>query len=242
MITLTEAEENDKLLPTRDNILKGINWLVEGAQAGDQLFFYYSGHGSCVPDKSGDEDDGFDETIVPVDYKFGTGEEGQIIDDDLHILLVKSLKKGVQLTALFDSAQSATILDLPFIYRPNSKVSESGISLFQIGKKILDQAINVVSSGPATQGIPISSEADVFCISGSEDSDRSMTKLKLDGKQKTGAVSSSYIAVVKQSPTNLSVSDLINRMNQWCVSNKVKERPILSTAHPIDLNSKYLIC
>ena len=31
--------------PTRQNILNAVDWLVEGAQSGDSLFFHYSGHG-----------------------------------------------------------------------------------------------------------------------------------------------------------------------------------------------------
>ncbi|KAE9446983.1 hypothetical protein C3L33_21141, partial [Rhododendron williamsianum] len=43
-------------------------WLMEGCQSGDSLVFFYSGHGSQVPDFDGDEADGFDESLCPVDY------------------------------------------------------------------------------------------------------------------------------------------------------------------------------
>ena len=46
-----------------------------------RFFFHYSGHGGSVQDVSGDEDDGFDETIYPVDFENYEGESGQIIDD-----------------------------------------------------------------------------------------------------------------------------------------------------------------
>ena len=51
-----------------------MNWLVRGAQPNDSLFFHYSGHGSQQQDHDGDEVDGTDETICPVDYK----DAGQI--------------------------------------------------------------------------------------------------------------------------------------------------------------------
>ena len=38
--------------PTRKNILNAVDWLVEGAQSGDSLFFHYSGHGSDRPKKA----------------------------------------------------------------------------------------------------------------------------------------------------------------------------------------------
>lgn len=54
-------------LPTRRNMLDGMRKLVRGAQAGDSLFFHFSGHGGQMVDRSGDEDDGYDETLVPMD-------------------------------------------------------------------------------------------------------------------------------------------------------------------------------
>ncbi len=40
---------------------------------------HYSGHGGSAKDKTGDEDDGKDETMIPVDYK----TSGQIKDDEI---------------------------------------------------------------------------------------------------------------------------------------------------------------
>jgi hypothetical protein len=80
-------------MPTRANILRGMRWLVENARPGDRFFLHYSGHGGFVEDYSefssayrdscvytelgGDEVDGKDETILPVDHE----KEGQIVDD-----------------------------------------------------------------------------------------------------------------------------------------------------------------
>lgn len=54
-------------------------WLVHGAKAGDSLFMHYSGHGGSVKDHAGDEEDGKDETMIPVDY----ATKGQIKDDEI---------------------------------------------------------------------------------------------------------------------------------------------------------------
>ncbi|KAJ3252163.1 Ca(2+)-dependent cysteine protease, partial [Borealophlyctis nickersoniae] len=63
--------------PTHANILEAMQWLVKDAQPDDSLFFHFSGHGGYLEDDDGDEDDGWDETICPVDYD----TEGQIRDD-----------------------------------------------------------------------------------------------------------------------------------------------------------------
>ncbi|PBK95133.1 hypothetical protein ARMGADRAFT_787474 [Armillaria gallica] len=94
--------------PTRSNILDALSQLFEGAQANDSLFLHYSGHGSQIPDTNGDEVDGRDESIESCDSLV-------IIDDDIHEML-RSLPSGCQLTALFDSCHSGTILDLPYTY------------------------------------------------------------------------------------------------------------------------------
>jgi hypothetical protein len=49
------------------------------------------GHGSRLKDQDGDEDDGYDETLVPVDFQ----RAGQIRDDDVLKYLVKPLRAGV---------------------------------------------------------------------------------------------------------------------------------------------------
>ena len=56
-------------LPTKANIIKELKWLVSKLEKDSSLFFHYSGHGSYMRDKSGDERDRRDETICPLDYK-----------------------------------------------------------------------------------------------------------------------------------------------------------------------------
>jgi hypothetical protein len=96
-------------LPTKENILHSIERLVTGAKAGDMLYFSFSGHGTQVPDHSGEEADGLDEAIVPGDF----AEIGRVItDDELAAYLVAPLTEGVLLTCIFDCCHSGTILDL----------------------------------------------------------------------------------------------------------------------------------
>jgi len=67
MLCLTDDNPSDPQ-PSRANMLKAFRWLVEGASAGDVLFFHFSGHGGQQVDTHGDEEDGMDETICPVDF------------------------------------------------------------------------------------------------------------------------------------------------------------------------------
>eukprot|EP01068_Selenidium_serpulae_P013605 Selendium_serpulae@DN5986_c1_g2_i4.p1 len=106
-------------LPTKENILLAIGWLMHGVAKGDSLYFHYSGHGVRVPDTSNDEDDGMDEAIVPLDYQ----KHGVIVDDLLHHLLIDGIPKGARLTAVMDCCHSGSGLDLPLIYTADSAKS-----------------------------------------------------------------------------------------------------------------------
>lgn len=87
-------------------------------------FFLYLliGHGGRVRDTSGDEDDGYDETLIPVDFM----QAGQIVDDDLFDKLIKPLPANCQMTSLMDCCHSGTVLDLPYRFTADGDV-EAGM-------------------------------------------------------------------------------------------------------------------
>ncbi|KAJ2434305.1 Ca(2+)-dependent cysteine protease, partial [Coemansia sp. RSA 2424] len=88
MVILTDDQrDNPRRMPTHDNILKAMKWLVTDARMNDSFFFHYSGHGSTVVSKTDDEIDGNDETICPVDFE----SKGQIIDDTMNAIMVRPL-------------------------------------------------------------------------------------------------------------------------------------------------------
>jgi hypothetical protein len=81
-----------------------LEWLVDGARPGDVLVFHYSGHGSQVRDRHGDElDDGLDEIICPYDLDW----DNPFTDDDLGAL-VSAVEPGVSLTVVLDCCHSGT--------------------------------------------------------------------------------------------------------------------------------------
>lgn len=82
--------------PTRKNIMDAFERITQYSKAGDTVFVHYSGHGGRVADRDGDETDGYDETLIPVDFK----SAGHILDDDLFNLLVKKMPKDVHVTVL----------------------------------------------------------------------------------------------------------------------------------------------
>lgn len=104
-LTETLASPNH---PNKQTIMDAINWLLLNQADGDNLLFYYSGHGSNIPDLNKDEKDMIDEVIVPLDFE----KAGFITDDWLKTNLVNNVKNNVTLYSFFDSCNSGTVLDL----------------------------------------------------------------------------------------------------------------------------------
>ncbi|XP_052150617.1 metacaspase-1-like [Oryza glaberrima] len=115
ILVLTEelGDGDPSRSPTRANLLAAMRWLVEGCDAGDSLVFHFSGHGVQKLDVNGDEVDGYNEALCPVDFE----RSGKILDDEINETIVRPLVAGAKLHAIVDTCHSGTILDLPFLCR-----------------------------------------------------------------------------------------------------------------------------
>lgn len=86
---------------TKQAILDGLKWLIASSLPGDVAFFHYSGHGTWMKDRDGDEADARDEALVPIDYETA----GFLNDDELH-KVVGRVQQNVNLTIVLDSCFS----------------------------------------------------------------------------------------------------------------------------------------
>ena len=245
MVILTDDQQNPMSLPTKANILRAMHWLVKDARPNDSLFFHYSGHGGQTPDLDGDEEDGYDEVIYPVDFRTA----GHIVDDEMHRIMVKSLPAGVRLTAIFDSCHSGSALDLPYLYstqgvlkEPNL-AKEAGQGLLSIVGSYARGDIGGVASAAmgffkkAATGDSIyqrnletkTSQADVIMWSGSKDEQTSQDANI--GGEATGAMSWAFITALKKNP-HQSYVQLLNSIRDE-LSTKYTQKPQLSCSHPL---------
>ena len=95
---------------TRNAILAELDKLLDTAKQGDQVVFYYSGHGSQIPDDGIEEKDGMDETLVSADAKFIDGEwQNMIRDDELNIKLKALEDKDIDVLVISDACHSGSI-------------------------------------------------------------------------------------------------------------------------------------
>lgn len=91
---------------TKQNIVNELKTLVSHLVIGDIGVFSYSGHGTWLPDRTGDEPDGRDEALCPIDM----GEDGHnlILDDELTGIFAR-LARGATLVILADCCHSGTV-------------------------------------------------------------------------------------------------------------------------------------
>jgi metacaspase-1 len=264
MRTLTD--DNPQSMPTRANIISSLQWLVANAKSGDSLFFHYSGHGSKQRDTNGDEADGYDETIVPVDHL----RSGQIVDDELHDILVAHLPKGVRLTCIMDCCHSGSVLDLPYSYgldangatveHDNRKeLMKSGLkagmlyatgqkkAAFMVGMQAaqgyfegMKASKNNGSGGSGTNATSVEKKtalADVIQFSGCRD-DQTSADANIGGQSK-GAMSHSFISSFEQHGHNQTYVQLLRNMRTILRSGKYSQVPQMSTGHKMNMNTVF---
>ncbi|KAL1303287.1 hypothetical protein AAFC00_006693 [Neodothiora populina] len=253
MVILTDDQQNPMSQPTKANILRAMHWLVKDAHPNDSLFFHYSGHGGQTPDLDGDEEDGYDEVIYPVDFR----QVGHIVDDEMHAIMVKPLQPGVRLTAIFDSCHSGSALDLPYIYSTQGVLKEPNLA-----KEAGQGLLGIVSSyargdlgGVASTAMGLfkkatsgnsayernirtkTSPADVIMWSGSKD-DQTSADAQIGGGA-TGAMSWAFITALKKNPQQ-SYVQLLNSIREE-LEGKYSQKPQLSCSHPLNTNLLYVM-
>ncbi|KAG6094150.1 hypothetical protein E4U30_003613 [Claviceps sp. LM220 group G6] len=253
MVILTDDQPNPVMRPTKDNMLRAMGWLVKDARPNDSLFFHYSGHGGQTEDVDGDEDDGYDEVIYPVDHT----QVGHIVDDEIHFRLVRPLQPGVRLTAIFDSCHSATAMDLPYVYSTKGVLKEPNLAK-EAGQGLLNALGSYARGDIAGMASTVfgfaktafkgddayrktkdtkTSPADVIMWSGSKDNQTSADATIAN--QATGAMSWAFITALQQNPQQ-SYVQLLNSIRDVLAS-KYTQKPQLSCSHPLDTNLLFVM-
>ncbi|KAG1729665.1 caspase domain-containing protein [Suillus paluster] len=253
MVILTDDARDPRQVPTQQNILRAMEWLARDARPNDSLFFHYSGHGGQTKDLDGDEEDGFDEVIYPVDFK----QNGHIVDDLMHQIMVKPLPAGCRLTAIFDSCHSGSALDLPYVYSTEGKIKEPNLAA-EAGQGLLTAVTSYArgdlggmfnsvtgliktASGNGQKADKISkatrtSPADCISWSGCKDSQTSADTQ--EAGRATGAMSYAFIKALSENPQQ-SYQQLLNSLRA-ILKAKYSQKPQLSSSHPMDTNLLFI--
>jgi hypothetical protein len=210
------------MMPTKQNILKVLKEMSAAswrghphpAEALHPLWFSYSGHGSRQVDTSGDEKDGRDEVLVPVDV----ATAGVISDDSLHAIW-KTFSPHTTIVGLVDACHSGTMFDLPFMYRQSD------------GDWI--HATSDSMEPPACRMLLISGCMD------HEYAQESVTQTN-GTYHGIGAMTSSFWEVLERHHFQISCEALCTKLNQTLRANGFPQQPQLSSTESV-MNSLFCV-
>ena len=210
MLLLTdERARGNEYQPTVKNLMKAFRWFMKDVRRGDVLFFHFSGHGGQVPDRTGHEEDGYNETVIPVDFE----RNGQITDDVLWGSLVYDLPEGARMTALMDMCHSGTGLDLPYDYNVNTGRWKEDTN-------------------------PAHSAGDVVLFSGCEDSQTSADVGGTRKRMAGGAMTLAFTKAYEETAAMSTYHEFLDAVKTQLRRTGFKQRPQLTSSQQFDAGSR----
>lgn len=188
-------------------ITKQLSLFVKKIKAGDIVYLHFSTHGQPVEDLNGDETDGWDEAIVPIDaykqYRKGLYEgECHLLDDQLNTY-IKQLRsrlggKGL-LYVTIDACHAGTSS------RGNNDIIRGTHVGFTSGDRVFKPNKDKRSHYRLQHSDKL---ADVLFIEACR-ADQVNTEIKIDGKR-YGALSYHLATAIQKEPLSKSPSDVLN--------------------------------
>jgi hypothetical protein len=121
---------------TRAGILRELTTFVDAVNADpacEYAWIHYSGHGASTRDRSGDEADGMDETLVPIDFQ----RAGMITDDEITAILRRLTRKTLKVVCVMDSCHSGTVCDLKYRWTSETSATLDNTRAPDIGARVL---------------------------------------------------------------------------------------------------------
>ena len=216
VIYMSDRRRGTPFYPTKKNILQQFAQFTRMVNQTKVGYFHYSGHGSSVRDTSGDELDGYDEALVPVDFN----ASGMLLDDDIYLSLVKALDSDVQLLVTTDCCHSGTILDLPYKWRADGS--------YTIEHNLSKAELN--------------SLPQVVMLSGCKDSQTSADGGPLTVNDETsGALTAAFLQVLQSHNYEVTYRQLLIEVNTLLKANGFSQRPELTSSYLLNLDDYYMM-
>lgn len=180
----------------------------------DFVWIHYSGHGSYSVDRNGDEKDGRDECLVPIDVNFA----GMIPDDCIKNVF-SNMNPKTRVVFVCDSCHSGTMGDLKF-----SWVSPK---LFTVENNRVGDEVR----------------ARVITLSGCMDDELAADAYNVDGDRKfTGAMTSCLLMALRSSDkaVRTNVFSLLDAVRRNLVASGFTQKPKLCSSHNLQRDAMFL--
>jgi len=189
-------------LPTRSNILGQLSALVQQSAQLEEIWVHYSGHGSYIQDRNGDEISGRDSTIVPCDFL----KTGVIVDDEL-LTLLKQVRPTCRVILLFDSCYSGSVCDLPWSFE--------FIAGNTFSRSLVDR---VVLAHP-----------NIYMMSGCKDTQTSADIYVASNKAYAGAFTNAFLECLRACGHNTNILALYKAVCLYLA--KAQQKPLFSSSN-----------
>lgn len=207
------TEDSTDVLPTYENIINAFHHLTAMAQAGDQIYIHYSGHGgksaTLFPELKGQGQS--DESIVPMDIEESYGR--YLLDVELATLLKRMVDKSLIVTLIMDSCHSGGATRGDCIIRGIGQIdarSRSFNSLVASRDELIETWRSLEQHNTSLGMLPSSSNY-VF-LAACRPSEFAY-EYAANGYERNGALTYWIIDTLRNSSTRLTYRALFNRVN-----------------------------
>jgi hypothetical protein len=224
-ITILRDDDQSFKSPNKKNIIDEFKELIQKANnnKSSEIFFHYSGHGTYDRDNNGDEADGKDEYICPVDLNC-------IRDDEIRSLL-NNLNNETTLMSVMDCCHSGTIMDLPYLFNQvggKFKMIQNNSKSY---KSLLGKKIYALSGCRDDQ-----TSADAYNVySVLSDSD---SKFQINNSNRAGGALTSSLLKLLNSNNSLNFTNILPKLQTNLKNSYYSQVPLLSTTVEIIKSSK----
>ena len=214
IVMLRDNQTAQNMMPTRANILNQLSALVQQSAQLEEIWVHYSGHGSYVADRSGDEISGRDSTIVPCDFM----KNGFIIDDEIVALLTK-VSPACRVILLFDSCYSGSVCDLPWSFE------------YIYGNTFSRNLVDRVKL----------THPNIYMMSGCKDTQTSADVYVASNKAYAGAFTNAFLECLRASGHNTNLLALYRSVCTYLQQVGQTQKPLLSSSNatPTAVLTKY---
>lgn len=196
---------------TFNNIISQITQFTNKTKKGDIVYLHFSTHGQPVEDLSGDEEDGWDESIVPIDaykiYKRDVYEGKKHLTDDLLNKYVRKLREKIGSTGflyvVIDACHAGT----------SSRANDEKIRGTHVGFTYNNKVFKPSTSKKSHYRIEASAkQSNVLFIEACRP-DQVNTEIKVDGKR-YGPLSYNIAQTLSSFTITNNANDLVERIKR----------------------------
>lgn len=210
---------------TADAIRHGFAAMIDASAANDLILFYFAGHGSQLPDDSGEELDGLDETLVPYDATALRGQWKDVRDDEIGELIARANQKTDQVVLILDCCSSGT----------NTRAADSR------GRRFLEptsRGLDAPRVSAHARAVPETGSGYVppalkYVAFAACRADQSAYEIQVDapdapGEKRARGVFSYYLVdALRTLPPGASYADLMVQVDSRVSRNQAEQTPIL---------------